>query len=353
MIAHKEPNRLSVRWETKLPDIRHAVLPSRTTRPNPLVVGEVVFASIFAPGAVCAVKRKTGDLLWLYHLDSLGSESVLLHDRTLYAKSSRTLYALDPDTVRLRWEFSPISGQGEWIYGSPSVRAGRVFIGDRHGYFYCLDANTGRKLWRRLSSRGDNNQVNSTALVMKDRVILANNQGVVVCYSPDTGEKIWRQRVDGACTRELLHFRSMVIVPSNSLYAIDLKTATVCNKWSFPSKTVMSAAVVGSRIAVVLGTDFQAQPSAWNSSSAFNSDLVILGGGREIARRTLKGTPELRADKESGRLYAVAHSGMNVFDPSNAALLSSRKGWIAQPMIAGRELYGLSDDGVLFCEPAP
>jgi outer membrane protein assembly factor BamB len=276
-------------WETKLPGVTTAVLPSKTTRPNPLVAGEFVFASTFSPGAVCAAKRKTGELLWLNQLDSLGSESVFLHGRNLYAKSCRTLYALDPRTGRVRWEFSPTSDPGEWIYSSPSARAGRVFIGDRSGYLHCLDAKTGRKLWRRLSSKGRNSQVNSTALVMRDRVICANNQGVVVCYSTENGKTIWRQKVDGACTQELLRFQSKVVVAANSLYAIDVKTGTVCTKWSYSLQTVTSVAVVGSRIAIILGTDFQAQPSAWNKTSAFNVDLVILERGREIARRVLKG----------------------------------------------------------------
>jgi hypothetical protein len=286
-------------------------------------------------------------------LDSFAAPSVSLHGRNLYANSNRTLYALDPKTGKVRWEFSPISRPGEWIYSSPSVRADRVFIGDRCGHFHCLAAKTGATLWRRLSSKGPNNQVNSTALVVKNRVIVANNQGAVICYSTETGETIWRQKVDGACGRELLRFRSTVIVAATSLYAIDLKTGKIRDKWKFHQKTVTSVAVTGSRIAIVLGTDFQAQPSAWNRPSAFNGDLVILEDGREVARRRLEGTPSLRASTETGRLYAVTHSKMNVIDPSDASVLASRRGEIALPTISGAELYLISRDGVLSSEPAP
>ncbi len=350
MAVQRKPKPQRMLWETKLPGIKNAILPSRTTRSNPLVAGELVFASVFSPGAVCAARRKTGELLWLNSLDSLGSESVLLHGRNLYAKSNRTLYALDPKTGRVRWEFSPIPDPGEWIYSSPSVCAGRVFIGDRCGYLHCLDAKTGSRLWRRLTSKGRNNQVNSTALVTKEQVVSANNQGIVVCYSPETGKTIWRERVDGACTRELLRFKSDVIVAAHSLYAIDLRTGRVRNKWSFPLKTVASVAIVGARIATILGTDFQAQPSAWNEPSAFNGELVILERGRETARCTLNGTPSLRASKEKGWLHTVTHSEMNVFNPLDASLLSGRRGEIAQPAISEHQLYGLTHDGVLFAE---
>ncbi|HEY4358794.1 MAG TPA: PQQ-binding-like beta-propeller repeat protein [Acidobacteriaceae bacterium] len=350
MVA-KKPKLERIQWETKLHGIKNTIQQSRTTRPNPLVAGEFVFASICSPGAVCAAKRETGEILWMRPLDSFGADSVFLHGRNFYATSTRTLYALDPNTGRVRWQFSPASDPGEWIYSSPSAGAGRVFLGDRCGYFHCLDAKTGSKLWRRLSSKGDNNQVNSTALVTRERVVSANNEGAVVCYSSETGRTLWRQKVVGACTRELLRFRSNVIVAANSLYAIDLKTGMIRNQWSFPLKTVKSVAVVGSRIALILGTGFQAQPSAWYEASAFDGDLVILEGGRETSRLKLNGTPSLLASTEDGWLYTVTHSEVNVFDASNASPLRTRQGEFAQAAISGHHLYGLTVDGVLFCEP--
>jgi hypothetical protein len=250
----------------------------------------------------------------------------------------------------VRWEFSPISDPGEWIYSSPSVRADRVFIGDRCGYLHCLNANNGRTLWRRLTSKGRNNQVNATALATRGRVISANNQGIVVCYSSETGQTIWRQKVDGACIGELLRFKSSVIVAAHSLYAIDTKTGRILDKWLFPLRTVRAVAVVDSRIATILGTDFDALPAAWNDPSAFNGELVILERGRETARRSLVGTPSLRASKENGLLYTATFSEMNAFDPSDASLSVARRGEIAQPAVSGRQLYGLTHDGVLFAE---
>jgi outer membrane protein assembly factor BamB len=350
MAEQKKRRVRSALWKTKLPGIKNAILPSNTTRSNPLVVGDLVFASVFAPGFVCAARRKTGELLWLNPLDSLGSGSVLLHGRNLYATSNRTLYALNPKTGQVRWEFSPISDPGEWLYSSPTARAGRVFIGDRCGHLHCLDAKTGGRLWRRMTSKGRNNQTNSTALVTADLVIAANNQGMVVCYSSKTGKTIWRQKVDGACIGELLRLKSRVIVAANSLYAIDQKTGRICDKWNFPLKTIRSVAVVRSRIAAILGADFGMLPSAWNDPSAFNGELVILERGQETARRKLNGTPCLRANAEDGWLYTVTHSEMNAFDPFDASVLAARRGEIAQPAVLERRLYGLTRDGVLFAE---
>jgi len=122
---------------------------------------------------------------------------------------------------------------------------------------------------------------------------------------------------------------------------------------NFPAKTVHSVAVSGSRIALVLGTDFQAQPSAWNQPSAFNGELLILGRGREIARRTLNGTPSIRIDSQTGFIYAVDHSGMTIIDSSDASVVKSRPGEIALPDISDGQLFELSGDGELSFWPFP
>jgi len=51
-------------WRTELPNAQHAVLPPQNNRPNPLVTESVVYVSVFSEGAVCALERKSGKLLW-------------------------------------------------------------------------------------------------------------------------------------------------------------------------------------------------------------------------------------------------------------------------------------------------
>lgn len=331
--------------------VANAVLPSRAGRPNPLVAGDSVFASLFAPGSVCAVARNSGELLWTTNLDSHASSSVSRHAGVLYATSSRTLFALNPRTGKIRWQFSPKSKPGEWIYSLPAVKAGRLFLGDRCGNLHCLDAKTGNLVWRRQTSRGENNQANSTALITGSSVIAANNQGVVICYSIDTGATLWRQKVDGACTGELLRYNSKVLVAAKSLYAIDLKSGAVKTEWNFPAKVVRSVAALGSRIAIVLGTDFQMQPSAWNNPSAFDGKLVVLERGQEIARCNLNGTPDMRIEADTGLIYTADHSGLAAFRLSDASLVGTRRGEFALPQVAGGRVYALSGDGELSSVP--
>ncbi len=338
-------------WKTKLAGVRNAVLPSNTTRPNPLVIGDRLFVSIFAPGAVCAAHKKTGKLLWTTKLNSYAGSAVFFKDGSLFATSCRTLYALDPNTGAVRWEFTPETSPGEWIYSQPTIRHGLVFIGDRHGYFHCLDAKTGRAVWRRLTSRASNNQVNATALIVGQRVITANNDGAVVCYALKTGKTVWRQKMAAGCTSELLLLRSRVILGARSLYALGLRTGTVHLELSFPKKIVHSMTVADSRIVIILGTDFQSEPSAWNQASAFAGDLVVVERGRELVRRTLKGMPSLRTCTETGFIFAPEYAQMSVIDPSDGSVVMSRRGEISLPDRSAGHLYGLTKGGVLFAEP--
>ena len=47
------------------------------------------------------------------------------------------------DTGNEVWSFHP----GAYVYSSPAVWAGRVYVGSYNGVFYCLSADTGRVLW--------------------------------------------------------------------------------------------------------------------------------------------------------------------------------------------------------------
>jgi len=314
-------------------------------------MGDLVFASLWAPGAVCAVSRESGELLWMRDLDSYASSSVFVHGGVLYATSVRTLYALDPKSGRTRWEFSPKRGSGEWIYSQPAVKAGRVFLGDRCGYLHCLEAKSGKLIWRRQSSRDRNNQVNSTAVIAGGRVITANNQGAVICYSVETGKTLWRQQVDAACISELLRLRTNVVVAAKSLYCIDLKTGAVRSRFTFPKHIVTSVAVLGKRVGFVLGTDFEVEPSAWNNPLAFNGELFILEQGREKARQALNGTPHIRFDSETGVIYAVNHSKMVMIDSSDASTVESHPGEFALPDVSDGNFYALSRNGELSSRP--
>ena len=239
-------------WRHKIRGAEHAVLPNHTTRPNPLVVGDVVIASIFSPGFVYAVDRMTGRQRWRVRTDGLAGSTVTFAGGTLVAKTSHTLYALDPTTGFVKWTFCPYGTAPEWIYSTPTVHKGVVFIGDRTGKLHCLDVRSGKSVWWNQTSRARNSDVNATALIHKHSVIVATNAGRAVAYEATTGRQLWRTRLDGPCGWELCNFENKVVVPTyRSLYLLDPDNGEVVQRWNWGRSVINAfAAAPGALIAI-------------------------------------------------------------------------------------------------------
>lgn len=207
-------------WSTKLPDVKFAILPSSNTRPNPLVAEGYIYASIFFPGAVCALDPGRGKLIWRHELGVHAGASVYLHGKKLFAKTSNTLFALQAETGEPLWLFCPYGTSKETIYSAPSARDDRVYIGDRRGYLHCLDSVNGKTIWRRLTNRSQNCSVNSTPILMDGLVIITTNASSVLAYDAEYGELAWKQKLDGPSTFGPLVHQGCIAAVTDSLYML-------------------------------------------------------------------------------------------------------------------------------------
>lgn len=342
------PSHSDLLWKTKLPKVECPVLLASTTRPNPLVVGDLVVVSVFSPGAICALDKKSGTLVWRRPLPPFLTEGVCAAGGSLFSTTSRSVLSLDPGNGAVRWEFKPYEQPKEWIYSQPVVHRGLLFFGDRAGVFRCLDAKTGQCRWHRQPSKRPNNQVNSTALVNWPRVIAATNNGVVVCYDTRAGKTVWRQKVDGPCSHELLRLGSTVIVPARSLYALDLLRGLVRYRLQFDGQTVYSAAVAGGRLLAVVGPDYDETGAAQDGSGW---ELVVAEHGWLKTRHPIGGISALRTCVETGFAYRCDVASVEVINPATgSSLASKRKLMMALPDVKDGILYGFADDGFVFAE---
>ncbi len=123
--------------------------------------------------------------------------------------------ALDASTGKVRWTFLTAGA----ILQSPTIAAGRAYVGSGDGYVYGLEAQTGRRLWRfgaapmerripvygRLASTWP---VNSGVLV-RDGVAYAaagiiDYDGTYVCaLDAETGKPKWQNAESGHLDKEL------------------------------------------------------------------------------------------------------------------------------------------------------
>lgn len=241
-----------LRWQRKYESAPSAFHPVYGVSPNPVIVGDLVVASLFAARRIVAVERHTGEERWSIPLPYYGSSHLRQANGVLYGGTSQALLAIEAESGRILWKFSPYGEKGESLYAAPAIAGNRIFLGDRMGYFHCLDRATGQPLWSVLTSRAWNNDVNATAAVLGDRVITATNARLVLAYDTTSGKELWRRRISNSSIWEVLPYREWVLVQTNSvLYAIDPETGEVRQRWCWPGRVMWGVSPAGDVIPVL------------------------------------------------------------------------------------------------------
>jgi len=344
------------RWRSiQLPDINIAILPPSTTRPNPLVAGDRVFASVFSPGAVVAVDRATGRLLWRTPLQQpFAGSAVHLAGDLLYAYTSSAILALHPDTGDVQWHYSPYPGRGgEQTYSQPAVFGKRLYFGDRGGYVHGLDSRTGKRLWRRAVHRVTGCkkcQVNAMVLATRDRVVASCICGVVACLDAASGQRIWRCDLEGNTVFEVVRMGRSALVAAKHLYRIDLATGAVrIAAASEPGQLFYAAATVanGRKIAAIIGPDFS-DPKDLQRPWRFR--MVIIERGQVVSQRATRSIGSLRPCACTANAFFVTTALRTLLLDATTpepAVLASWKETFSLPDYADGMVYALSIEGVL------
>jgi len=329
-------------WRTELPDVKFAVLPPGNTRPNPLIADDRLFVSIFSPGAVCALERDTGRLIWRRELAKFCGASVYLHDRNLYAKSSHTLYSLQPDSGEIRWSFCPYGTDGEWIYSSPTIYQGSLYIGDRKGFLHCLDSNTGETIWSKRTNSDENDDVNSTPVVVNGLVVVPTNAKIVVAYEAVTGQDVWEQKVDGPSTFGPVLHKDLLVVVAESVYLLDPTNGKLRQHSEWKGDSVAFAESTGRDVVIALRG---AWPPKGSSESAFLNE-----SGVHRTASLIGYCLHFRYLTEKRLLYASHLQGVDLLSPDTAEVLcklttTGRDGDAALVDVKGDRIYALTEGG--------
>jgi PQQ-like domain len=272
-------------WKTRLPEVDSAILPGRDCRNNPVSSPSRLFFSVFSPGAVCALDLETGRLLWRQQLSGLGGSSPYMAGSYLFAKTSREILSLDPDTGEVRWSFQPYSESGEWLYASPTFHEGLIYFGDRNGFLHCLEAASGKQVWCALTNE-DNHDCNATPIVAEGRVITATNASSVLAYEPLSGREIWRQKLDGPCSGPLLQSSNQIAAATHTLSFLDPLTGQRNGQYSKRGHTSWALACSGDRV-ISCSKDVDALFS--NAASAGVAEIAVLQNGQLVASDQIEG----------------------------------------------------------------
>jgi len=349
-------------WRTKLPDANFALLPASNNRPNPLAVQDRLYISVFSPGAICALQRDGGKLLWRRELPPFAGSSVQLCDGRLFAKTAQELFALHPDSGETLWSFCPYGRDGEFLYSSPSFHDGRVYIGDRNGILHCLDAGTGKAIWSRLTSRARNNDVNSTPVIAGGLVIISTNAGTAIAYDAISGKIAWSQKLDAPSVfGPILHHGSVLAV-ADSLYILDYRTGKRKRRLSHKGERLLHVESTPRSIVMMfaapdkvkLPADREAAEKVLALHPPHNTLIFISNSGERRIRKILAYCPAFRYAPASGQIYVSHMSGIDVLRPVTGTLVRQIRlhdyisGGIALVDVMDNKLYTLTDDGSVY-----
>jgi outer membrane protein assembly factor BamB len=332
-------------WRTMLPNAKHAVLPPQNNRPNPLVSGSVLYASVFSEGAVCALDRKSGTLLWRKEIPRLGGAAAYLAQGKLFAKTPHALYALEPKTGNTIWSFCPYGESGETIYSDPTVYHGRLFIGDRSGFLHCLDSRTGQTLWKVRTNTAKNCDLNSTPVVVGRLVIVTTNANIAAAYDIKTGDRVWRQALDGPSTFGPLLFHDMLVAIAQSIYFLLPKSGKVVRRYSWKNDRVNEADCTQRGVVCMLR-------GSWPPDG--KTRLVGLNqSGIRFTKSSSAYVAFIRFAAETKLIYISHLQGIDVRRQSDGVLVCKIKRKMASSDIGpvdvkGRRIYTLTGDGYVY-----
>jgi outer membrane protein assembly factor BamB len=349
-------------WRTKLPDAKFAVLPASNNRPNPLAVQDRLYISVFSPGAICALQRDGGKLIWRRELPPLAHSSVQLCDGRLFAKTAQELFALHPDSGETLWSFCPYGRDREFLYSSPSFHDGRVYIGDRNGILHCLDADSGKTIWTRVTSRARNNDVNSTPVIVDGLVIVSTNAGTAIAYDALSGKTAWSQKLDGpAVFGPVLHHDSVLAV-ADSLYILNCRTGKRQRRLSSKGERLLCVESTPGSVVMMftapdnvkLPADRQAAEKVMALHPPHNTLVFISNSGQRRTRKILAFCLAFRYAPASSQIYVSHLSGIDVLRPVTGTLVRQLRlhddthGGIAPVDVMDNKIYTLTGDGSVY-----
>jgi outer membrane protein assembly factor BamB len=178
----------TVRWSQ---DVRPSARPT-SFHGDALVVGDSLIVIGTDAGTqenrrnhVWAFATTNGAIRWKHPLDDgIVSDVVRAGGRAFAITRADSLLCLDLASGRRLWCFADSNpSEPQFIYRSPAVAQGRVFLGDGKGNVRALDVESGRVLW----TRPVGSAISTGVLAIDDELVLADAGGALHRIDQATG----------------------------------------------------------------------------------------------------------------------------------------------------------------------
>lgn len=130
----------------------------------------------------------SGSQAWGLQMEGYSAASPAALGNTLYVGHfAGKVLAVDANTGKPRWEFTPAEGSDFPFYASCAATPEYVIAGGRDKIIHCLDRETGKRVWK-FETKGD---VDAAPVVAGAVVWAPSKDGTLYALDLKTGRKIW------------------------------------------------------------------------------------------------------------------------------------------------------------------
>ncbi len=293
----------------------------KPTEDDPVIGGGIAFSGgvlYVASGydEVIAVNPVDGAIYWRTKIDSPSRAAPTIDGgRVFVVTQTNTLSALDAKTGTVLWDYSGMEGSASLINGaSPAAEGGLVVPAFTSGEIYALRVENGSLAWSdnlantlRLGGLGGIADISGYPVIDKGMVFAISYAGKMVAIDAQTGMRVWSRDIGGSDTPWVAGNTIFVLSGEGELVALERDTGAV--RWVTQMKRYDNPDKREGRI-------------IWNGPVLAGNRLFVVGTGGRVAE----------IDPAGGKLTAQWTTGKNLTMP---------------PIVAGKTLYLLGDDGTL------
>ena len=188
--AEQEP--LCRLWKQRLPVRLHRAAPVVTE--DDLLLSGIDEENRGRQGIWC-VDAKIGDIRWHVEADASIKNSVAVADRWCVAVSiTGRVVALDHMSGQLRWHADLPGYPERWVYTSPAIAEGTVYVGARSGYG-AYDLKTGAQRWDAEIESTDAWSCYASPQIYKHLAIVLISRRGLLALDRATGSIVWEREL--------------------------------------------------------------------------------------------------------------------------------------------------------------
>jgi len=172
-----------------------------------------------------SIAPNSSNLIWNFGTGSyVFSSPAVINGRVYVSALDGKVYCLNSENGALVWSYTT----GGTIYSSPAIAYGKIYVGSRDHKVYCLNAENGAYIW----SFTANDDVDSSPVVANGRVYVGSYPKIY-CLDAENGALVWSYTTGGRVDSSPAVVNGKVYVGSydNKVYCLNAENGSLI--WSF------------------------------------------------------------------------------------------------------------------------